>query len=151
MNTKFIIAIGAAAAAAAYFFKTKKEAYENLKISFLDAAIDKSNTNWFSKIAFKFKLKLINDAPVNIKVKKINLDVFANGSKIADINTSNVIIVERENDKVITLSTSIQTSGVIDLISNVIIEGNPLIIKLVGIVQTDLGNININYTTNASN
>jgi LEA14-like dessication related protein len=151
MNTKFILAIGAAAAAAAYFFKAKKEAYDNLKISFLDAFIDKPNTNWYSKISFKFKLKLINDAPVNIKVKKINLDIFANGSKIADINTSNIIIVEKEDDKVITLSTSVQTSGVINLISNVLIDGKPLIIKLVGIISTDLGDININYTTNARN
>ena len=150
MNTKFIIAIGAAAAAAAYFLKEKKQALENLKVSFLDVYIDSANTNWFDQIAWIFKLKLINSESVAIRVKKIDLDVYINGKKIAEINSSTQITVKANDDEIIRLSTSIKTGNLIVFIADLIADSKPLKINVQGIVSTDLGNININYTKNAN-
>ena len=150
MNTKFIIAIGAAAAAAAYFLKAKKQAIENLKVSFLDVYIDNANTNWFDQITWIFKLKLINSESVAIRVKKIDLDIFINGKKVAEINSSQQITVKANDDEIIRLSTSIKTGNAILLITDLIAESKPLKISVIGDIVTDLGTVNINYSTNAN-
>lgn len=149
MNTKLIVAIGAAAAAAAYFLKAKKQAIENLKVDFLDAYIDKANTNWYDKISWIFKFKLINTESVSITVKNIDLDIIINNKKVAEINSNQQIKVNSNNTEIIRLSTSIQTGNAIILILDAIAASQPLQIKVIGKIITDLGTVNINYKTNA--
>ena len=150
MNTKFIIAIGAAAAAAAYFLKAKKQAIENLKVSFLDIYTDPANTNWFDKIAFVIKLKLINTENVAIRVKSIDLNFYVNNKKVADINTNNPIVVNANDDTVVRLNTSIKSVNIIILITELIANKEELKFGIKGIISTDLGDVNINFSKDAN-
>ena len=78
------------------------------------------------------------------------MDVYINGKKIAEINSSTQITVKANDDEIIRLSTSIKTGNLIVFIADLIADSKTLKIYVQGIVSTDLGDININYTKNAN-
>jgi LEA14-like dessication related protein len=144
MNNKLILGLGALAAAAIYFFKGKKEALENVRITPLDIAINKQKTN-FRNLVFNLKLKIANPGNFKVNINTINLDVIVNNKKISNFQKSNITSIEPNNAKTINLEISVSNLAVVDVILNMIADKDGINIHLLGEVNTDLGAILIDY------
>jgi LEA14-like dessication related protein len=144
MNNKLILGLGALAAAAIYFFKGKKEALENVRITPLDIAINKQKTN-FRNLVFNLKLKIANPGNFKVNINTINSDVIVNNKKISNFQKSNITSIEPNNAKTINLEISVSNLAVVDVILNMIADKDGINIHLLGEVNTDLGAILIDY------
>jgi LEA14-like dessication related protein len=144
MNNKVILGLGALAAAAIYFFKGKKEALENVRITPLDIAINKQKTN-IRNLVFNLKLKIANPGNFKVNINTINLDVIINNKKISNFQKSNITSIEPNNAKTINLEISVSNLAVIDVVLNMLADQDGFNIHLLGEVNTDLGAILIDY------
>jgi LEA14-like dessication related protein len=144
MNNKLILGLGALAAAAIYFFKGKKEALENVRITPLDIAINKQKTN-FTNLVFNLKLKIANPGKFKVNINQINLDVIVNNKKISNFQKTNLTSIEPNNAKTLNLEIKVSNLAVIDVILNMIADKDGINIYLLGEVNTDLGAILIDY------
>jgi LEA14-like dessication related protein len=144
MNNKVILGLGALAAAAIYFFKGKKEALENVRITPLDIAINKQKTN-IRNLVFNFKLKIANPGNFKVNINDINLDIIVNNKKISNFQKSNFTSIEPNNAKTINLEISVSNLAVVDVILNMLADQDGINIHLLGEVNTDLGAILIDY------
>ena len=144
MNNKLILGLGALAAAAIYFFKGKKEALENVRITPLDIAINKQKTN-IRNLVFNLKLKIANPGNFKVNINTINLDVIINNKKISNFQKSNITSIEPNNAKTINLEISVSNLAVIDVVLNMLADQDGFNIHLLGEVNTDLGAILIDY------
>ena len=144
MNNKLILGLGALAAAAIYFFKGKKEALENVKITPLDIAINSQKTN-IRNLVFNLKLKIANPGNFKVNINTINLDVIVNNKKISNFQKSNITSIEPNNAKTINLEISVSNLAVIDVVLNMLADQDGINIHLLGEVNTDLGAILIDY------
>jgi len=144
MNNKLIIGLGALAAAAIYFFKGKKEAIENIRLTPMDIAINKQKST-FMELYFNFKLKIANPSNFAVKINKIEFDIIINGRKISEFNKDNFTTIAPKDTGVITLEIAIGNLQVIDAVLNAIAEGGKINIQLQGMAETDLGAVYIDY------
>jgi LEA14-like dessication related protein len=144
MNNKLILGLGALAAAAIYFFKGKKEALENVRITPLDIAINKQKTN-IRNLVFNFKLKIANPGNFKVNINDINLDIIVNNKKISNFQKSNFTSIEPNNAKTINLEISVSNLAVVDVVLNLLADNDGIKIHLLGEVNTDLGAILIDY------
>lgn len=147
MNNKLILGLGALAAAAIYFFKGKKEALENVRITPLDIAINKQKTN-IRNLVFNLKLKIANPGNFKVNINTINLDVIINNKKISNFKKSNITSIEPNNAKTINLEISVSNLAVVDVVLNMLADQDGINIHLLGEVNTDLGAILIDYKKN---
>lgn len=147
MNNKLILGLGALAATAIYFFKGKKEALENVRITPLDIAINKQKTN-IRNLVFNLKLKIANPGNFKVNINTINLDVIINNKKISNFQKSNITSIEPNNAKTINLEISVSNLAVIDVVLNMLSDQDGINIHLLGEVNTDLGAILIDYKKN---
>jgi LEA14-like dessication related protein len=144
MNNKVILGLGALAAAAIYFFKGKKEALENVRITPLDIAINSQKTN-IRNLVFNLKLKIANPGNFKVNINTINLDVIVNNKKISNFQKSNITSIEPNNAKTINLEISVSNLAVVDVVLNMLADQDGINIHLLGEVNTDLGAILIDY------
>ena len=148
-----ILLLTAAAGAAIYFLMGKKRALENLDIKPIDVAINtaKSKNFFYSQLFYNIKLKITNSESLAARIQNIDIDVYINNKKASEINSNTpVIIPARTEGKIITIEGVVMSANIITLILEFLADQQPINIKAIGTVTTDLGTIEINYSKNVS-
>jgi hypothetical protein len=145
---KNLLLIGGAAAAAFFLLKRKKTAAENIQVDPIDIAIDsqRSASSFWTRIYYNIKLRLINNETASVNVSSVNLQIFANGKAIGSINNTTGFVVGAGTDKVINIDASLSSIGAIGLIRDLITEGISIDLLVSGVVNTDLGAVNVRFT-----
>jgi hypothetical protein len=145
---KNLLLIGGAAAAAFFLLKRKKTAAENIQVDPIDIAIDsqRSASSFWTRIYYNIKLRLINNETASVNVSSVNLQIFANGKAIGSINNTTGFVVRAGTDKVINIDASLSSIGAIGLIRDLITEGISIDLLVSGVVNTDLGAVNVRFT-----
>lgn len=148
-----ILLLTAAAGAAYYFLIGKKRALENLDIKPIDIAINtaKSRKFLYTQLFYNIKLKITNSENLAAKIKSIDIDVYINNKKASEINSDTPVIVPaRTEGKIATIEGVVMAGNLITLILDFLANREPINIKAIGTVTTDLGTIEINYSKNVS-
>ena len=148
-----ILLLTAAAGAAIYFLIGKKRALENLDIKPIDVAINtaKSKKFFYSQLFYNIKLKITNSESLAARIQNIDIDVYINNKKASEINSNTpVIIPARTEGKIVTIEGVVMSANIITLILEFLSDQQPINIKAIGTVTTDLGTIEINYSKNVS-
>ena len=148
-----ILYLAAAAGAAYYFLIGKKRALENLDIKPIDIAINtaKSRKFLYTQLFYNIKLKITNSENLAAKIKSIDIDVYINNKKASEINSDTPVIVPaRTEGKIATIDGVVMAGNLITLILDFLANREPINIKAIGTVTTDLGTIEINYSKNVS-
>ena len=148
-----ILYLAAAAGAAYYFLIGKKKALENLDIKPIDVAINtaKSRKFFFTQLFYNIKLKITNSENLAAKIQNIDIDVYINNKKASEINSNTpVIIPARTEGKIVTIEGVVMAGNLISLILEFLADQQPINIKAIGTVTTDLGTIEINYSKNVN-
>jgi LEA14-like dessication related protein len=148
-----ILLLTAAAGAAIYFLIGKKRALENLDIKPIDVAINtaKSRKFFFAQLFYNIKLKITNSESLAARIQNIDIDVYINNKKASEINSNTpVIIPARTEGKIVTIEGVVMAGNLITLILDFLANQEPINIKVIGTVTTDLGTIEINYSKNVS-
>jgi hypothetical protein len=145
---KNLLLLGAAAAAAFVLLRRKKTAAENIQVDPIDIAIDsqRSASSFWTRIYYNIKLRLINNETASVNVSSVNLQIFANGKAIGSINNTTGFVVGAGTDKVINIDASLSSIGAIGLIRDLITEGISIDLLVSGVVNTDLGAVNVRFT-----
>jgi len=145
---KNLLLLGAAAAAAFVLLRRKKTAAENIQVDPIDIAIDsqRSASSFWTRIYYNIKLRLINNETASVNVSSVNLQIFANGKAIGSINNTTGFLVGAGTDKVINIDASLSSIGAIGLIRDLITEGISIDLLVSGVVNTDLGAVNVRFT-----
>jgi hypothetical protein len=145
---KNLLLLGAAAAAAFVLLRRKKTAAENIQVDPIDIAIDsqRSASSFWTRIYYNIKLRLINNETASVNVSSVNLQIFANGNAIGSINNTTGFVVGGGTDKVINIDASLSSIGAIGLIRDLITEGISIDLLVSGVVNTDLGAVNVRFT-----
>ena len=143
-----LLLIGGAAAAAFFLLRRKKTAAENIQVDPIDIAIDsdRSASSFWTRIYYNIKLRLVNNESASVNVSSINLQISANGRAIGTINNTNGFVVQGGTDKVINIDASLSSIGAIGLIRDLITEGISIDLLVSGVVNTDLGAVNVRFT-----
>ena len=148
-----ILLLTAAAGAAIYFLIGKKRALENLDIKPIDVSINtaKSKKLFYSQLFYNIKLKITNSESLAARIQNIDIDVYINNKKASEINSNTpVIIPARTEGKIVTIEGVVMSANIITLILEFLSDQQPINIKAIGTVTTDLGTIEINYSKNVS-
>ena len=148
-----ILLLTAAAGAAIYFLIGKKRALENLDIKPIDVAINtaKSRKFFFAQLFYNIKLKITNSESLAARIQNIDIDVYINNKKASEINSNTLVIIPaRTEGKIVTIEGVVMAGNLITLILDFLANREPINIKAVGTVTTDLGTIEINYSKNVS-
>jgi len=148
-----ILLLTAAAGAAIYFLMGKKRALENLDIKPIDVAINtaKSKKFFYSQLFYNIKLKITNSESLAARIQNIDIDVYINNKKASEINSNTpAIIPARTEGKIVTIEGVVMSANIITLILDFLADQQPINIKAIGTVTTDLGTIEINYSKNVS-
>lgn len=143
-----LLLIGGAAVAAFFLLKRKKTAAENIQVDPIDIAIDsqRSASSFWTKIYYRIQLRLINNESASVNVSSINLQISANGRAIGSINNTTGFSVGGGTDKVISIDASLSSLGAIGLIRDLITDGLSIDFVVSGVVNTDLGAVDVNFT-----
>lgn len=145
MNKNFLIGIAAIAAASYYFLMGKKQAIESLEIKPLDIAINKTKTNLF-RLVFNLKLKITNPANFAVKLNNIDVDVIVNNKTISEFKKTLPVTINANKTESINIEISVGNLQIIDVIFNIIANGGKINAGVTGVIGTDLGDINIDYS-----
>jgi len=147
-----LLGFGAVAFGIVTWLRKKAEAGENLKYEPVDVAIDLTRTksSLYTKVFYNVRLRLVNDAPVSVNVKQVNLDVYYGDTKLGNIINNTPFSVGGKSQKEIKLETSISTLSAISIIKDIILTGlnDPLIVQ--GFINTDLGKVDVKFTKETS-
>lgn len=143
-----LLLLGGAAAAAFFLLRRKKTAAENIQVDPIDIAIDsdRSASSFWTRIYYNIKLRLVNNESASVNVSSINLQISANGRAIGTINNTTGFVVQGGTDKVINIDASLSSIGAIGLIRDLITEGISINLLVSGVVNTDLGAVNVRFT-----
>ena len=143
-----LLLLGGAAAAAFFLLRRKKTAAENIQVDPIDIAIDsdRSASSFWTRIYYNIKLRLVNNESASVNVSSINLQISANGRAIGTINNTTGFVVQGGTDKVINIDASLSSIGAIGLIRDLITEGVSIDLLVSGVVNTDLGAVNVRFT-----
>jgi hypothetical protein len=149
-NMIYIIGAAAAAALGYFWLKRKKDAASNLEVIPKDVKIDwkRSKEAFYTKIFYSIKLDLINNETADVNVKNINLNVIGNGSLLGNVINSTGFVVPQVSTKEVIISGSINSSGIISIIMDIIRDGLNISVSVKGYVQTDLGRVMVDSTKN---
>jgi hypothetical protein len=145
---KNVLLAGGAIAALVYFLRRKKAAAENIEVDPIDIAIDsqRSASAFWTRIYYRITLRLINNESANVNISSINLQISANGRALGSINNTTGFSVDGGSEKVINLDASLSSIGAIGLIRDLITEGLSIDFLVTGVVNTDLGAVNVRFT-----
>lgn len=130
------------------WLRNKQDAGANLKYEPVDIAIDteRSQAANFFQIYYKVKIRLINDGRASVNVRDIDLVASAGNTRISNITSSTQFVVPANSSKVIQLTASISTAGIVNTLLNIIEDGLNIPITVTGQILTDLGTLNITFT-----
>jgi LEA14-like dessication related protein len=142
MNNKLILGLLAGAGAFYYFLQGKKGAIENLEIEPVDIAIDKASN--FRKLVFNLKLQIKNPSKFVVKIKNIDLALKVNNKTISNFNSSSVLSLAANSNKIYTIKISVQNLTVVLTILDLLDKKN-IVAAIEGDITTDLGVVDINF------
>jgi LEA14-like dessication related protein len=142
MNNKLILGLLAGAGAFYYFIQGKKGALENLIVKPTDIAISKESN--ILKLIFNLKLKISNPSKYAVKIKNIDLDLQVNGKTISDFNSSSILTLPANTEKMYTIKIAVNNGTIIQTILEVLLDKN-INVAVNGSVTTDLGVIDIDF------
>lgn len=130
------------------WLKNKQDAGENLRYEPVDIAIDtpRSQAANFFTIYYKITIRLINDGRASVNVRDIDLVASAGNTRISNISSSTQFVVPANSSKVIQLTASISTAGIVTTLLNIIEDGLNIPINVAGTILTDLGTLNVSFT-----
>jgi hypothetical protein len=145
---KNLLLLGAAAAAAFVLLRRKKTAAENIIVDPVDIAIDtdRSASSFWTRIFYRIQLKLTNNELASVNVSSINLQIFANGKPLGTLNNTTGFSVSAGTNRVINLDASLSSISAIGLIRDLITDGLSIDLLVTGVVNTDLGAVNVRFT-----
>ena len=111
----------------------------------------KSKKLFYSQLFYNIKLKITNSESLAARIQNIDIDVYINNKKASEINSNTpVIIPARTEGKIVTIEGVVMSANIITLILEFLADQQPINIKAIGTVTTDLGTIEINYSKNVS-
>lgn len=147
-RTPFVLLGLAGAAALFIYIRNKKAAGQNLRFEPVDIGIDsaRSRTSLWTRLYYKVKINLINAEPARVAVKNVMLNATANGRPFGTMVSSQRFEVPANGSQIVQLETSISTIGAAATILEILRSQKPLLISIVGYVETDLGRVEINFS-----
>jgi LEA14-like dessication related protein len=148
-----LIAVAALGTGAYFYFNRKKASLQNLRVEPGKIAIDlaKSQASFFTRLYYNVTLNIVNPERANVTVKNVNLNVYADTMPVGSITNNTQFTVNAGTTKSIVFSASIATVGAAMAIADVIRNGLNMPIQVTGIIATDLGDLEINFTKNLGN
>lgn len=139
--------------AGTFFYTQFLTLRKNVKVTVLNAGIDTTKTMAanFDKLHLFLQIEFFNPTLINFQLKDLVLNF-----KIANINLgnaykTNVDILKSKTNKVITIEIAIHTKNIKKAVGTVvknILLGTPLILKVEGQVNTNLGELPVNEKLN---
>lgn len=133
-----------------YFFNRKARSAANLSYEPAKIAIDSAKTlaSFGTSLYYNITLKIINNDIGAVNVRGVNLAGFANGRKVGTIiNNARINIPGRATiNAVFTLRLNIVNVGA--SVYRAIKDGEQFTIALKGIINTDLGELVIDFQKN---
>jgi hypothetical protein len=130
------------------WLKNKQDAGANLRYEPVDIAIDtaRSQAASFFQIYYNVKIRLINDGRASVVVRDIDLVANAGNTRISNITSSTQFSIPANTSKVIQLTASISTAGIVNTLLNIIEDGLNIPVTVTGQILTDLGTLNVSFT-----
>jgi hypothetical protein len=130
------------------WLKNKQDAGANLRYEPVDIAIDtaRSQAASFFQIYYNVKIRLINDGRASVVVRDIDLFANAGNTRISNITSSTQFSIPANTSKVIQLTASISTAGIVNTLLNIIEDGLNIPVTITGQILTDLGTLNVSFT-----
>ncbi len=130
------------------WLRNKQDAGANLKYEPVDIAIDteRSRAASFFQIYYKVKIRLINDGRASVVIRDIDLVASTGNTRISNITSSTQFSIPANSSKVIQLTASISTFGIVNTILNIIEDGLNIPVSVTGQILTDLGTLNVSFT-----
>jgi LEA14-like dessication related protein len=122
----------------------KKKAVENLEIKPIDIAINSQKTNLL-KLVFNLKLKSTNPGNFSVKVNNIDVDVLINNRIISDFQKLLPVTIAPKQTEIVVLEITVQNLAVIETVLNILADQSNITAGVKGVVNTDLGIVNIDY------
>lgn len=130
------------------WLRNKQQAGENLQYEPVDIAIDsaRSGAALWTRIFYTVKLRLVNNGRAAVNVRDIDLMARVGNSPVGTITTNQAFSVLPNSTKVIQLTASISTSGVVNVLYNILEDGLQIELNIAGTILTDLGTVDVQFT-----
>jgi len=130
------------------WLKNKQEAGENLQYEPVDVAIDsaRSSAALWTRIFYTVKLRLVNNGRASVNVRDIDLMARVANSPVGTITTNQAFSVPANSSKVIQLTASISTTGIVNVLYNILEDGINIEMNISGTILTDLGAVDVQFT-----
>jgi hypothetical protein len=148
-NSKLLLPLLLVGGYAAYIFlRNKKAAGENLRFEPVDIQIDseRSRRTLWTRLYYKFKIKLVNPEQAAVNVRNVMLNATANGGPLGTLTSTQPFSVPAKGNQIIQLDTSFSIFGAASIIINIVRNRQPLTVNITGYVDTDLGRVNIQFS-----
>lgn len=129
------------------WLRNKAEAGQNLQYEPVDVAIDsaRSRAAYWARIFYTVKLRLVNNGRASVNVRDIDLMARVGNTPIGTITSNTPFSVPANSTKVIQLTASISTTGVVNVLYNIIEDGINIEMNINGTILTDLGSIDVQF------
>lgn len=130
------------------WLRNKAEAGQNLQYEPVDIAIDsaRSGASLWTRIFYTVKLRLVNNGRASVNVRDIDLMAKVGNTPLGTITSSTPFSVPANSTKVIQLTASISTTGVVNVLFNIIEDGINIEMDINGTILTDLGAVDVQFT-----
>jgi len=124
------------------FLTAKKRAMQNLILNILDIGINSKKSN-IRELVFNVKIEANNQENLPVVIKRINLNLFANQSIIANFNRSVNLTVLPNEEKEFFIEIRLNNLSAVSTIISALAAGEAPELTVKGTVLTDLGTITI--------
>lgn len=130
------------------WLRNKADAGQNLQYEPVDIAIDsaRSSAAMWTRIFYTVKLRLVNNGRASVNVRDIDLSARVGNSPVGTITSSTAFSVPANSSKVIQLTASISTTGIVNVLYNIIEDGINIQMNIEGTILTDLGFVEVQFT-----
>ena len=124
------------------FLAAKKRAMQNLILNILDIGINSKKSN-IRELVFNVKIGANNQENLPVVIKRINLNLFANQSIIANFNRSVNLAVLPNEEKEFFIEIRLNNLSAVSTIITALAAGEAPELTVKGTVLTDLGTITV--------
>lgn len=124
------------------FLAAKKRAMQNLILNILDIGINSKKSN-IRELVFNVKIGANNQENLPVVIKRINLNLFANQSIIANFNRSVNFAVLPNEEKEFFIEIRLNNLSAVSTIITALAAGQTPELTIKGTVLTDLGTITV--------
>jgi LEA14-like dessication related protein len=124
------------------FLAAKKRAMQNLILNIIDIGINSKKSN-IRELVFNVKIGANNQENLPVVIKRINLNLFANQSIIANFNRSVNLAVLPNEEKEFFIEIRLNNLSAVSTIITALATGQTPELTVKGTVLTDLGTITV--------